>query len=239
MNTELMPFRLKSARRKKRLQKQDFDKQLLKLKRRHDEIRNNKEILMERLEMPYQKGWKRLFVLKKETARSDKAEFYQQILDKINTVQYHYDESFKRRNNGKRIYRGDYKELPILQSVDEYHWNNNKSNLSNEQKAYFKPLEYWSEQHYRQQIYYKFAQPELFEIVVLPYIVYEVKLGDALLAQEESFLDDYLYNGKKPACRLAKITGGKYNRWNTDYDEKSKNVDPFKNRQVWKVLEEL
>ena len=46
---------------------------------------------MERLETPYQKGWKRLFVLKENIARSDKAELYQQILDKIKNVQYHYD----------------------------------------------------------------------------------------------------------------------------------------------------
>ena len=129
--------------------------------------------------------------------------------------------------------------MPKLQSVDEYNWVSNKLNLSDEQKACFKPVEYWSQHQYRQITYQQFAQSDLFEIAILPNIVYEVKLGDALLAQEESFLDDYLYRRLKPACRLGKITGGKHNRWTTDYDEKSKNFDPFKNRQVWKVLEEL
>ncbi len=239
MDTQLLPYRLKSARRKKRLQKEDRDKHLLRLERKLKTLQeNDKEVTMETLDHPYQKGWKRLFVLTKAVAESDKAGFYQAILDKINEVQYHYDESFKRRNKGNKWYRGDYPDLPKLRNINMYYRDANKLNLSDEQLACFKLVDYWNAPYYRWEPHYQFAEPSLFEIKVLPHMIYKVRVGDALLAQEESFLGDYLYSSKPPACRLAKIKGRRYNRWNSDYNEKSKFADPFKSRQVLDVLAE-
>lgn len=39
-----------------------------------------------------------LFVLREDVARDDKAGFYQTVLAKINTVRYHHEKSFKKRN---------------------------------------------------------------------------------------------------------------------------------------------
>src|ERR1700756_4209181 len=97
MDTTLSPYRLKTARQKKRLQKEDRDKQLLKMKREYDRVEKLKrELPYIPLDKPYQKGWKRLWVLKPEIANGNKAAFYQEIVDKLTEVQYHYDKSFKK-----------------------------------------------------------------------------------------------------------------------------------------------
>jgi hypothetical protein len=238
MNTELLPYRLKSAKRKKRLRKFDFDKKLLKLERRLKDLTNSKETIFEKLDNPYQKGWKRLFVLKREVAQSENAEFYQGILDKINRVQYHYDESFKWKKRGKRYHRYNHPELPQLRRIDSYYWRTNRPKLSDEEMACFNAVKYWSSAGYRWDYKYEFAQPWLFEIKVLPHIIYEVKLGVALLTQEENFLDDYLYGAQPTACRLAKIRGRRRKYWGADYNEKTKYSNPLKNKQVWDFLEE-
>jgi hypothetical protein len=237
MNTELLPYRLKSARRKKRLQKLDFDKQLLRCEKRLDEVINSREVIIEKLDKPYQKGWKRLFVLTKEAAQNERAVFYQEILDKINTVQYHYDKSFKSRKKGKRQLRGHYENLPYLRSIDKYDWDANRLNLTDEQKTCFKRVKYWYAPYYRWELYYEFAEPALFEIKVLPHIIYEVKLGDAVSAQEEDFLYNYLYTGDN-ANRLTKINGGWYKYWKSVYFEQTKYVNPMKNKQLNKFLED-
>jgi hypothetical protein len=144
MDTELLPYRLKTARRKKSLRIKDLDKQLLKLDReRHDIGWGKHPVIMEALDKPYQKGWKRLFVLKKDVQKSDKAPFYQEILNKINQVQYHYDESFKRRKRKKHYARHNHEKLPELRRIDEYYWNTGRPGFTIEEKACFSCVEYW------------------------------------------------------------------------------------------------
>jgi hypothetical protein len=234
MDTQLLPYRLKSARRKKRLQLEDRDKQLLKLNRelkriqKHPEFRKTVD-----LDEPYQKGWNRLFVLKPEIARSDKAEFYQGILYKINQVQYHYDKSFKKPKRKGRWHKYYFDDLPKLQRIEERYWQTGKTILTDEQCACFQKVQYWDETHYRWDYYREFIFPEVFEIAVLPNMITTVKIGDVILKQRESFIGDYLYTGK-PAFRLAKLRGGYYKYWRSwYYIEKKKYVHPFKNKPQW------
>ena len=95
MDLKEWSYRLKSARRKKRLVRKDFDKQLISLRKRNHELSVQKRSLpMVPVIHPYQRGWKRNFVLSDQIRRNDKADFYQQLLDKINTCKVHYDASF-------------------------------------------------------------------------------------------------------------------------------------------------
>lgn len=105
MDTHEWSCRIKSARRKKRLVKTDRDKQLLKLDKRSKQIDEQMRLLpLVPLDKPYQRGWKRTFVLTNETKQSAKAEFYEVLLSKINTVEYHHDKSFKRKKRRKCRY---------------------------------------------------------------------------------------------------------------------------------------
>src|SRR5882762_7889462 len=102
MDNHEWPRCVKSERRKKRLAKTDRDKQLIQLfKRRRELCEQSKLLPLVPLEHPYQRGWKRFFVVRDDVKRSEQAEFYQTLLEKINTTEYHYDKSFKRKKRRK------------------------------------------------------------------------------------------------------------------------------------------
>lgn len=237
MDTELLQYRLKSARRKKRLVKEDRDKQLLKLDRERTRITNDPDYnSVIPLDEPYQKGWKRLFVLKPEVQKSAKADFYQQILNKINTVRYHYDRSFKKPKR-RRWQRFNYEDLPTLNIISRYDWNINKHQLSEEQRACFERVDFWNDQRYAMDYCYRFTQPELFEIVVRPHIIDTVKVGDALLEQRIAWINNHIDNHHLQS-RLQKLhKGGWNNRWKRG-TEKLKYLNPLKNKRTDYVLEE-
>jgi hypothetical protein len=228
MDTTLYPYRLKSARQKKRLQKKDLDKQLLRMEReleRLQGIQDNQPVVP--LEKPYQKGWIRKFILRPDVAKSDRAVFYQEILDKINSGQRHYDQSFKQPKRNKHRHPYNYTKLPELRTISRYDWTYNKLELSEEQREYFRRVEFWNEQWYRWDYKYTFSKPELFEIAVLPYIVDKIKLGDALLEQEINYLSYILYESRL-TYRFSKIKGRRFRyRWNEYENPKYRN--PIKN----------
>jgi len=230
MDTQLLSYRLKSARRKKRLVKEDRDKQLLRLDREQDQIWNNPDYKTTiALEEPYQKGWKRLFVLTTDVQKSDKAEFYQKILDQVNMVQYHYDESFKKPRRKGRWHRYNFEELPKLRGIDRYDWGRNKHHLSEEQRAWFNKVEYWNQYRYQWDYYFAFAMPEILEIKVLPNMITTITTGDAVLEQRLAWIDNHITNNALQ-FRLYKLKdGNRYKGWK-DGSEKKKYLNPLKNK---------
>jgi len=233
MDTQLLPYRLKSARRKRRLLKEDRDKQLLKLDRERQHIRKDPAYeTIVTLDEPYQKGWKRLFVLRPEVDKSDKAEFYQGILNWINTVQYHYDRSFKNSKRVRRWHRYYHKELPKLNRLKHDHWQTGEYKLTEEQCACFQLVQYWDEAHYRWNYCYEFSYPELFEIAILPHMITTIKVGDSLLEQRLAWIDDQFYK-KGEQYRLDKLkNGNRYNGWKIG-SEKLKYVNLLKSKPKW------
>ena len=233
-----MQYRLRSVRRKKRIQIEDRDKQILKLDRESKLISKDPDYKTEvLLDEPYQKGWKRLFVLRPEVAKSDKAEFYEGILDAISTVQYHYDRSFKRPRRKGRWHKYIFKELPRLYGISPYQWHPNRSKLNEEQRARFIKVEYWSQHYYRWEHHYEFDAPHLFELAIVPNIITTIKVGDALLEQRKAWIDDqFQQNGLQH--RLEKLQKGGWNeRWK-DGTEKLKYRNPLKNKAKWDWEEE-
>jgi hypothetical protein len=233
MDTQVLPYRLKSARRKRRLLKEDRDKQLLKLDRERQRISKNPDYVRTvPLDEPYQKGWKRLFVLKPEVAKSDKAEFYEEMLYWINEVQYHYDRSFKRPKRKGIWHKYIFKELPRLHGISPYHWHEKRSKLNDEQRACFTRVEYWNQYYYRWEHHYEFAKPHLFELAIVPHIIDSIKVGDALLEQRLAWIDNHIErNGLY--YRLDKLkNGNRYNGWK-DGTEKLKYRNQMKNKAKW------
>lgn len=90
--------RLKTTRQKKRLVKKDFKKRLLKLDKERDKLWDQKDqIQWLELEEPYQKGYERFFILRDDIARSSRADFFESLLRKINTIQYSDNRKFLKR----------------------------------------------------------------------------------------------------------------------------------------------
>jgi len=84
---------------------------------------------------------------------------------------------------------------------------------------------------------YRFAEPYLFKIAVLPHIVDTIKIGDAVLEQQLAWIDNHMANHYLYS-RLRKLThGNRYKGWK-DGSEKLKYVNPLKNKRYWDILED-
>jgi len=98
-------------------------------------------------------------------------------------------------------------------------------------------VEYWNQHYYCWEHYYHFAEPDLFELGIVPHIIDSIKVGDALLEQRLAWIDNQFYkNGLR--YRLQKLQKGGYNnKWKKSW-EKLKYVNPMKNRPKWDWVEE-
>ena len=117
-----MSFRLQSARRKKRMQHEDFEKHLLALHKEQQQLYKQQQALgWIDLKPPVMRGWKRYFVLRDDVARSKHAGFFEGILEKINKTEFSSRKDFKvkKRKAGKKIYV--VRDQQLLQP-HEYHF---------------------------------------------------------------------------------------------------------------------
>ena len=98
--------RIKSTRSKKRCKRKGKEKELIHYYKRLVKLRKQiAKPVYEDLVPPIQKGWKRFFVLREDVARSDEAEFLQQLVDKVNaakgSTKYSMRRDFKLKRNKK------------------------------------------------------------------------------------------------------------------------------------------
>jgi len=235
---DILHYRLiRSARQRKRAQKEDFDKQLIQLDKKRDSLWQAKQSLpMVPLKEPYQKGWKRSFILRADVAESNKAALYAGILEKINTTQYHHDKSFKkkRRRRGKRVYE----PIPqLLRAISERYWRNNRFQLTEYEKACFEPQINWTANGKAYEINFVFSEPWRYMLQVQPHMITEVRMRDIKLEGEIQLLDNYIDN-RQLNHKMRKLTNGRsQNRWKR-LEEKAKEKNPYKNKAFRTILDE-
>jgi hypothetical protein len=226
------PCRIRSARQKRRLVKTDRDKQLIRLAKRRDLLwhqRANLPWLL--LEKPYQSGWKRIFVLRPDVKHSPGGEFYEALLQKINTVQYDHDRSFKKKKRRKRKY-GIEDRKQLLRELDTYWWNSEKLNLSEQEKACFTCVETYSIKTRRAGIKYVFTEPWRYVLKVLPNMVTHKKLPDADMEKELARIKVHIENNDL-GPRIYRLTRGRRFRWKDDFNEPAKYINKLKNTPVY------
>jgi len=213
MDIHELPYRIKSVRRKERLVKIDRDKQLIKLHRRRSELREQQAALpMVPLENPYQRGWKRFFVLRADQTYSSMAEFYNNLLHKINTFEYHHDKSFKRKKRRRGRYGYEIKKQS-LRELTPYLWQSSKLNLSEEEKACFFQVETYDIKTRKQEIKYVFSEPWRYTLKVAPHIVTHKKLFDSDIRQELDYIENHIEYGHLGGRIHVLTNGRKYNAW--------------------------
>jgi hypothetical protein len=228
MDTHEWPCRIKSARRKKRLVKLDFDKRLIRLSKTREELREQKRNLpMVPLEHPYQRGWKRFFVLRDDIKRGPLAEFYEALLKKINTVQYHNDRFFKTKKRRRSRY-GYKKREQELREIDKYSWDTNRLKLSEQEQVCFTRVETFSKVTYKVDVKYVFTEPWRFVLKVMPHMVTEVKLHDEILQQEIAEIDNHIER-RFYQPRMYRIIYGHRYRWKDEFYEQAKYINKLKN----------
>jgi hypothetical protein len=231
-------FRLKSLRRKKRLQREGFDKSLRKLYL--EELALSKQKLnlgYEELDPPVQRGWKRYFVLRPDVSRSKEAKFFQAILDKINTVQYSWKKDFKvkRRQRGKKIY-------VVREQEPEQLWpcSFKKKKFSNEETKHF-DLVMTGQKIGKQFLWlYRFREPWRFKLRTEPNIIRRTKIKDFDLEKRANEINQYFeQNNLRP--KIFKVVHGRY-QWRLRYyyegDLPKYANHPLKNRSFTDILNE-
>jgi len=227
--------RLKTARQKRRAQKADREKQLIRLEKLRTKLwREKRQSQWIPLEEPYQKGWKRFFVLREDVRRSDTADFYQTLLNKINTVQYSRDKTFSTRKRRLRKYEYTVR-TQALRELSVTEWNSPKLELTEKEKLLFYRYERWCYQSGRWKVGYVFAEPWRFVLRVRPHIITEQRVIDAALEAEFRRLENYIERNNLGG-KIHKLTRSRQGRWN--WYNKKPIPHPFKNKPLHVVLAE-
>lgn len=228
---------LKTARQKKRLQKEDRDKQLIRIHRLQEKLLLQRRALpLVPIDEPYQKGWKRTFILREDVAVSIHAAFYRELLGKINTVMYSVDRSFKkriRRRNRKKLYE------VIPQSLRAFYlweWTSSRNKLTDREKVHFHPETCWDKGRKVSTVQYVFNEPWRFVLQVKPHMITHTRMVDEALEQQIQQLDNYIQNRKLWPRMHRLINGKSYDRWCGTEKAKYRNI--LKNKPLYQVLEE-
>lgn len=201
--TGISPYRLRTERQKMRLRYKDFDKQLLKLDFRLDALYEKRRNLgWEPLTPPIQRGWKRFFVLKADVAAGKQADFFEQLLKKINTTDYSWKKDFtiKKRKRGHKIYvvKDQHPQAPGERDF--------KKHFSPQEQMFF--YEQWQTQYGYRSKHFVFSEPWRFTLMVQPNMIDKKRVTDPELESEikeiEQYLEKHCYDR-----RLAKLRDGR------------------------------
>ena len=228
---DILSYRLRTARQKKRMQYEDFDKQLLKIHREQRALRKRKVNLgWEPLVPPVQKGWKRSFVLREDVAKSRQADFFEQILKKINSYDWSYRKDFKinRRKAGRKIY-----VVKAQRLLRPYSWEFNRLFDIAQQQMFHEVQEI--DKKGTVSIRYEFNEPWRFVLRVQPNIIDKVRKRDAALEARIRRIYDFLErNNLSP--RLERMLGiGR--RWWSNKGKEFYDDDIFKNKSLNQIMD--
>lgn len=189
-----------------------YDKKLRRLGKEEIRVWNQiRDLGYEELNPPIQRGYKRLFVLTEETKYSKQADFYQQLLDKINIVWYSPHKTFKQRKRKISKWKYRVRNEQTLETPDSWNFHNSKR-FTEEEKHYFFPIEYFhapSKQYCKK---YVFIEPWRFRLRVMPNMITQIQIKDSELEQYHDELSDFLDKDKNRR-RLTKMRGGYGYSW--------------------------
>ncbi|HTI08211.1 MAG TPA: hypothetical protein VL832_06630 [Puia sp.] len=232
-----LSYRLRSARQKRRSQKEDFNKRLIQLaKQRNKCWQARRQLPWIPLTEPYQKGWIRFFVLREDVKRSRNAVFYQTLLDKINTFQHHSDKMFKvkRRWRGKKIYEV---KAQSLKEISEWEWNSPKCKLTEQEKMFFYRKETLDYSGRNIIIQYAYVDPWRFVLQIRPYMITKIKMIDADLEREIQQLENHIEKNHLQHKIYKMTKGRRQHSWRKNKEIHPKDQDPYDNMPLYRILD--
>jgi hypothetical protein len=234
--TEILSYRLRTVRQKKRMQYEDFDKKLIRLKREEDELYvQEKNLGWEPLIPPVQKGWKRFYILRNDVARSKHAAFFENILKKINTYEWSYRRDFKvkKRKMGRKQYV--VKVQNLLEPCEDHF---RRLGFTDVEKTFFYEVWKWNKHRRQLEKHFVFGESWRFVLRVRPNMITKIKRIDPAIESRRAEIKSY-FDGNAYEYRWCKIRGGDVWQWWHDYpaDRLVKNV--LKNKPLPKILDEV
>jgi hypothetical protein len=233
---DILCYRFRTERQKKRVQYKNFDKQLIALHKEERALYQQKRNLgWEPLIPPVQKGWKRFFTVRDDVARGRHGFFFENILAKINTKDWCHRKDFriKKRKYGRKKYV--VKEQKLLQP-DEPHFL--KLDFSETEKQFFHEeyhFERWKKTPLKR---YVFNDPWRFVLRIRPNMIDKVRLRDEWLEARLKQIDNYLERNDYRKRQTKLLHGsGKWKCWKSGeiYDE----VNPLKNIPLCQILDQV
>jgi hypothetical protein len=234
-NEYIQCSRLRSARRRKRIEREDFNKQLIRLHKEERRIRDQIwDLGYEELIPPVQRGWKRSFVLRSDFAKRKDAKFFKGILDKINTTEYSWRKDFKikRRKYGKKVYVVDPQYLQSLWPHDY-----EKKIFTDKEKRYFTLVPVYMRHSKKMELIYVFNMPWCFVLKVQPNIITKAKIKDFELERRKEEIDRFLsFNSRRE--KLLKLLHGN-GGWKWCNKEREKYKSPFLSKSFANILNEF
>lgn len=225
--------RIISKREKKRKIKTAFDKKLLAIWKQQNVLWDKKRNLpLVPLEVPYQNGWIRYFVLRDDVRASVNADFYEHILEKINTNLFSHNKNFTKR---KRVRR---KKISVpreqfLKKLSLYDLNSPKLGLTDKEKKLFSERKEYNSYKKGFDIYYYFDEPWRFRLRVRPNMITHRQSIDADLESEMAQLENYIER-KFLRHKICKLRDGNVYK----FENKKIDVNPLKNKSLTKIYEE-
>ncbi|MBV4359621.1 hypothetical protein [Pinibacter aurantiacus] len=232
----LLQYGLKTYRQKRRAVVKDRDKQLLSLDKKRKQLwREERALGWEELKHPYQRGWKRTFVLREDIATGKKSSFYRNLLQKINTVQHSSSKNFtkKKRVRGKKVHK------PREQKLREfYDYELDRVRLSQAELMLFTKLIYYSQQRKIFRMKYVFSEPWCFVLKVEPNMITKVQKHDSSLRSNIVQLENYLRK-KHLEDRITKLRNGSVHWWGYKiYDLKQRDFNALRNQTLTNILDQ-
>lgn len=231
--SEILSYRLRTVRQKKRMQYEDFDKQLLQLGKEERRLFiQNRTLGWEPLTPPVQKGWKRFFVLREDVAHSKHAEFFENILKKINTYDWSYRKDFivRKGRYGKNKFGVKPQSL-----YRPYEYSFQQLGFTDGEKQFFYEdvFQYGKNQQGKR---YVFSEPWRFVLRVRPNIIDKVKKRDVEIERRMKEIDNYL-DGNHYRGRMNKLLYG--TDWNSrQKGERLREKNVLKNKPLKRILDE-
>ncbi len=196
------------------------DKKLRRMEKEYKRVYNQiRDLGYEDLNPPIQRGYKRLFVLTEETKYSKQADFYKELLDKINTIRYSPHKTFKEKKRRIGKWRYKVRNEQALQEFDSWTFHNNKKFTAEEKKLFYR-VEYYdfSLKGYRAK--YVFFEPWRFALRVRPNIITKVQIKDFELEKYRDELSDYLDQDKNRRRLVKTVYGSNTYSWKKVINER-------------------
>jgi hypothetical protein len=221
---------IRSKRQRKRAIIEANDKKLIGLYKENQRLSKQKRDLpMIDLVPPIQKGWKRYFIVRDDVRRSRDGVFYENLLQKINTFQYHSEKSFKKkkRKESKRIYVEIKQELRIV-----YPHELPKMKFSERELSCFdyRIIHEVNGRRIVSRFAYVLREPWRYTLRIRPNMIDKVQVHDAVLEQRIKQLNMVLYDNYENRGRMGKLRDWGYDRWGDM--ERLKYHNPLKDKTL-------
>jgi hypothetical protein len=220
------------------MQYEDFDKQLIALEKEQNPLYISRyKPEYEPLLPPVQKGWKRFFVLRDDVARSNDAQFFENILKKINTKTIYWKKDFKvrKRKLGRKIY--------VVQPQELFKPDENefiKLKFTEKEKSFFLAEFHYNSWKRKFELRYVFNEPWRFVLCIRPNMIDKQR---KIHPEKEARLDEirnYLKRNNYDK-RLYRMVNGhyQYKYWKVlgVQIEKPKEKNPFKNKSASDIID--